>query len=170
MNYSKFATGRKMIKIGNFPEIVNENAARIVAFFVMLLSLSAIYTGSFLIALILLYGFTARVLYGPRFEPFARLALHVIIPIFKIKNIPTPGIPKRFAQMIGFLFSLTAIILLYLGNNFAFTITLSILSFFAFLEAFLGFCAGCFVFAYLMKWGVVPNEVCEMCSNISYHI
>lgn len=159
-----------MIKIGNFPEIVNENAARIVAFFVMLLSLSALYTGSFLICLILLYGFTARVLYGPRFEPFARLALHVIIPIFKIENIPTPGIPKRFAQMIGFLFSLTAIILLYLGYNFEFTITLSILSFFAFLEAFLGFCAGCFVFAYLMKWGVVPNEVCERCSNISYHI
>lgn len=159
-----------MIKIGNFPEIVNENAARIVAFFVMLLSLSAIYTSSFFISLVLLYGFTARVLYGPKFEPFARLALHVIIPVFKISNNPTPGIPKRFAQMIGFLFSLTAIILLYLGYNFEFTVTLSILSFFAFLEAFFGFCAGCFVFAYLMKWGVVPNEVCERCSNISYHI
>lgn len=90
-----------MIRIGNFPEIVNENAARIVAFFVLLLSLSAIYTNSLILVAILLYGFTARVLYGPKFEPFARFALHVVIPLFKIGNTPTPGIPKRFAQLIG---------------------------------------------------------------------
>ncbi|MBL0263967.1 MAG: DUF4395 domain-containing protein [Leptospiraceae bacterium] len=159
-----------MIKIGNFPEVINENAARIVAFFVLVLSLSAIYTNSLILVAILLYGFTARVLYGPKFEPFARFALHVVIPLFKIGNTPTPGIPKRFAQLIGFLFSLTAFILLYLGYNLEFTITLSILSFFASLESFLGFCAGCYVFGYLMKWGVVPNDVCERCSNISYHI
>jgi hypothetical protein len=159
-----------MIKIGSFPEIVNENAARIVALFALILSLSAIYTNSLVITLILLYGFTARVLYGPRFEPFARLTLHVIIPIFKIGDIPTPGIPKRFAQLIGFLFSLTASTLLYLGYNLEFTITLSILSFFAFLESAFGFCAGCYVFGYLMKWGIVPDQVCERCSNINYHI
>ncbi len=159
-----------MIKIGNFPEIVNENVARIVAFFVLVLSLSAIYTNSLILAGILLYGFTARVLYGPKFEPFARFTIHVVIPLLKIGSNPTPGIPKRFAQMIGFLFSLTAFILLYLGYNFEFTITLSILSFFASLESFLGFCAGCYVFGYLMKWGVVPNDVCERCSNINYHI
>ena len=159
-----------MIKIGNFPEIVNENAARIVAFFVVLLSVTAIYTESFFITIILLYGFTARVLYGPKFEPFARLALHIIIPLLKIKNIPTPGPPKRFAQCIGFIFSLTAIILLYAEYRTAYIITLSILSFFAFLESFLGFCAGCYIFGYLMKWGIVPDDVCERCSNISYHI
>ncbi|HNI86719.1 MAG TPA: DUF4395 family protein, partial [Leptospiraceae bacterium] len=49
-------------------------------------------------------------------------------------------------------------------------ITLGILSFFAFLESFFGFCAGCFIFSYLMKWGFVPNDVCERCSNINYHI
>jgi hypothetical protein len=159
-----------MIKIGNFPEIVNENAARLVAFFVLILSLLAVFTESFAVSLVLLYGFSARVLYGPKYEPFARLVIHLIIPMFKIENKPTPGIPKRFAQFIGFLFSLTAIILLYLGFNFEFKITLSILAFFAFLESALGFCAGCYVFGYLMKWGIVPQEVCERCSNINYHI
>ncbi len=159
-----------MIKIGNFPEVVNENAARVVAFFVLVLSVAAIYTSSVPLVLLLLYGFTARVLYGPKFEPFARLTIHIIIPFFKMNNKPTPGIPKRFAQFIGFLFSLTAIILLLLGYTFEFQVTLSILAFFAFLESFLGFCAGCFVFGYLMKWGIVPEEVCERCSNISYHI
>ncbi len=159
-----------MIKFGNFPEIVNENTARIVAFFVLILSLTAIYTNSILLVFILLYGFTARVIYGPKFEPFARLTIHVIIPFLKIGNKPTPGIPKRFAQFIGFLFSLTALSLLLLGYSFEFQVTLSILAFFAFLESVFGFCAGCFVFGYLMKWGIVPEEVCERCSNISYHI
>ncbi len=159
-----------MIKIGNFPEIVNENAARIVAFFVLILSISALYTNSIPLTIILLYGFSARVLYGPKFEPFARLTIHIIIPFFKIENKPTPGIPKRFAQLIGFLFSLTALSLLILGYSLGFQVTLSILSFFAFLESFLGFCAGCYVFGYLMKWGIVPEKVCERCSNISYHI
>ncbi|HMV41662.1 MAG TPA: DUF4395 domain-containing protein [Leptospiraceae bacterium] len=159
-----------MIKIGNFPEIVNENAARIVALFVVIISLSAIYFESIFLASLLFYGFTARVLYGPKFEPFARLTLDIIIPFLKIGNKPTPGIPKRFAQFIGFLFSLTALILLLSQNIFEFKITLGILSFFAFLESFFGFCAGCFIFSYLMKWGFVPNDVCERCSNINYHI
>lgn len=159
-----------MIKIGNFPEIVNENAARIVAFFVLVLSLSTVYTESLLLGLILLYGFTARVLYGPRFEPFAKFTLHIVIPLFKISDIPTQGVPKRFAQFIGFLFSLTALILLQFGLNTQFRITLSILSFFAFLESAFGFCAGCYVFGYLIKWRIVPEQVCERCSNINYHI
>ncbi|HNI91424.1 MAG TPA: DUF4395 domain-containing protein, partial [Leptospiraceae bacterium] len=113
-----------MIKIGNFPEIVNENAARIVALFVVIISLSAIYFESIFLASLLFYGFTARVLYGPKFEPFARLTLDIIIPFLKIGNKPTPGIPKRFAQFIGFLFSLTALILLLSQNIFEFKITL----------------------------------------------
>ncbi|MBK8398121.1 MAG: DUF4395 domain-containing protein [Leptospiraceae bacterium] len=159
-----------MKKIGNFPEIVNENAARIVAFFVMILSSYVIYSKSITVMIVLLYGFIARVLYGPKYEPFARLTLHIIIPLFKIGDRPTPGIPKRFAQLIGLLFSLTASILLILGYQLEFTITLSILCFFASLEALIGFCAGCYVFGYLMKWGIVPQDVCERCSNIQYHI
>jgi hypothetical protein len=159
-----------MIKIGNFPEVVNENAARFVAFFVLCLCILAIWTNSIFVTLLLFYGFAARVLYGPKFEPFARITLHLIIPILKIENKPTPGVPKRFAQFIGFLFSLTAVMLLLLEYNFEFKITLSILSFFAFLESIFGFCAGCYIFGYLMKWGLVPEEVCERCSNISYHI
>jgi Domain of unknown function (DUF4395) len=159
-----------MIKIGNFPEVVNENAARIVAFFVLVLSILAMLTNSIALTFLLLYGFFARYLYGPKFDPIARITLHLIIPAFKIKNKPVPGIPKRFAQFIGFMFSLIAIILLLFEYTFEFKITLSILSFFAFLESILGFCAGCYVFGYLMKWGFVPEEICERCSNISYHI
>jgi hypothetical protein len=34
------------------------------------------------------------------------------------------------------------------------------------LESFAGYCLGCKIFALLMRTGVVPESVCEECSNI----
>ena len=34
------------------------------------------------------------------------------------------------------------------------------------LESVFGYCLGCKIFALLMKAGVVPEEVCERCSDI----
>ncbi|EMG08621.1 hypothetical protein LEP1GSC116_4118 [Leptospira interrogans serovar Icterohaemorrhagiae str. Verdun HP] len=36
------------------------------------------------------------------------------------------------------------------------------------MESCIGFCAGCFVFSYLMKWGIVPEEVCEKCNRLTF--
>jgi hypothetical protein len=36
------------------------------------------------------------------------------------------------------------------------------------LESILGFCIGCRVFALLMRWGVIPPEVCESCNNMVF--
>jgi hypothetical protein len=158
------------MKIGRFPEVVNENAARLVASIICCLAVIAILHPAIYTILPLLYGFTARVLYGPDYSPAAQFVLKAVIPLFKIENRPTPGAPKRFAQFIGFLFTLTAAILFSLNLILEFQIVLSILVFFAFLESSLGFCAGCFVFSYLIKWGFVPQEICERCSNLEYHI
>lgn len=157
-----------MIRIGNFPDTVNEYAARTVAGLVVILALSTLLTQSIWLAGALFYGFLARVLYGPKFSVFARLAIHVIVPFLKLGSRPTPGPPKRFAQLIGLIFSGTSIVLLYLGQIFAFQIVLGILVFFAILESALGFCAGCFVFGYLMQWGIIPEEVCEKCNNLTF--
>jgi len=35
------------------------------------------------------------------------------------------------------------------------------------LEAFVGFCLGCVIFGRLMKWGLIPAEICEECNDIS---
>ena len=40
-----------------------------------------------------------------------------------------------------------------------------VLCVFALAESLLGFCAGCFVFNYLMAWGVIPSTVCEACQR-----
>ena len=38
-----------------------------------------------------------------------------------------------------------------------------VLAVFATLESVAGFCAGCFAFNYLMRWGVIPESVCREC-------
>jgi hypothetical protein len=80
---------------------------------------------------------------------------------------PVPGPPKRFAQGIGAVFSLTAAILaLGFGLTGAAWIVLSALAVAAALEAFLGFCLGCRVFALAMRVGLIPEAVCERCVDL----
>jgi hypothetical protein len=43
----------------------------------------------------------------------------------------------------------------------------SLLAVAAFLESALGICLGCIVFGFLMKVGVIPEEVCAACADIS---
>jgi hypothetical protein len=157
------------MKIGRFPEVVNENAARVVASIVTVSSIIAVLFPSYLTIIPLLYGFLARVLYGPDYSPTAQLVLRGIIPMFKISNKPTAGIPKRFAQFIGLIFSISALLFFSFNLLYEFQITISILAFFAFLEASLGFCAGCYAFSLLIKWGIVPEETCERCNNLQFN-
>ena len=67
---------------------------------------------------------------------------------------------------MGLTFSATSLILTVLGYWGAAQIVLGLMSVAAFLEAGLGLCLGCKVFALGMKIGVVPEEVCERCNNI----
>ena len=65
-------------------------------------------------------------------------------------------------------FSVTAAVLAVgLGLTTAAYVVLGVLAVFAFLESVFGFCAGCKVFAVLMKVGVIPEAVCEECNNLS---
>ena len=149
----------------SFPNPVNEVAARVVAGLVVSLSLATILTGQAWLMFVLAYGFLARVATGPTLSPMGLLATRVIAPrIGEPKLVPGP--PKRFAQTVGLGFSVAALVLHFVaGSPVAANVVLAVLILFAALEAFLGFCAGCFVFDYLMRWGLVPQSVCEECAN-----
>ena len=148
----------------NFPNPVNEYAARMVAGMVLVLSLTIILTNESWLTFVLAYGFLARVATGPLLSPMGLLATKVLAPALNLKK-PVPGPPKRFAQTIGLIFSVTALVL-YFALDFPIGArgVLAVLSLFAFLESALGFCAGCFVFNYLMRWGIVPESVCRECA------
>ena len=148
----------------NFPNPVNEISARLVAAMVVALSTAAIVTGEPLLFVALAYGFVARVATGPTLSPMGLLATRVIVPALGNPNRPVPGPPKRFAQVIGLVFSVTALLLL-LGMETAgpAKAVVAVLTLFASLEAFVGFCAGCFVFGQLIRFGLIPQAVCREC-------
>ena len=148
----------------SFPNPVNEVAARMVAAMVLGLSVAIILTGQPWLLFLLLYGFIARVLTGPNLSPMGMLATRVLVPIFGNRQRLVPGPPKRFAQSVGLVFSVAAVMLYFLvDTTIAVKSVVGLLAVFAALEAGVGFCAGCFVFGYLMRWGIIPESVCREC-------
>ena len=158
----------------SFPELINEVAARLVAIGVLLLSSVVLFllidkNNYVLIFLsILIYGFLARVSSGPKISPLALFVTKLLVPRLNFKEKLVPGPPKRFAQGIGLIFSLSTAITFLLNLNSISIILISTLILFAALEAFIGFCAGCKVFKLLMNIGLIPNDVCEKCSNYQF--
>ena len=152
----------------SFPHPVNEYAARSVAAMVFTLAVVIIVTDIRWLTFVLAYGFLARVLTGPKLSPMGQLATRVVAPKILNRSREVAGPPKQFAQSVGLLFSITAIILIYgfglVGAAYA---VLGVLVLFAGLEAFVGFCMGCFVFGYLMRWGLIPAEMCRRCNDIT---
>ncbi|TGK77958.1 DUF4395 domain-containing protein [Leptospira montravelensis] len=157
------------MKIGYYPDVVNENVTRIVASSVVFFGVLAILFPNAYVLGFLVFGFALRLSYGPKFEPFAFFTSRYLVPWLGISFVSAAGPPKRFAQLIGFLFSVSAIVFFVLGHTLVYQITLATLVFFASLESFLGWCAGCFAFGLLMKLGVIPEEICERCNNLNFN-
>lgn len=134
------------------------------------MSVAFLVTGWAWLLVPLTYGFLARVLAGPRFSPLGRLAVDVITPRVRIEHRFVAGPPKRFAQSMGLAFTATASVLSLLGLEGASQVTIAMLVVAASLEAALGFCLGCAIFAQLMKVGLVPESVCLDCADITRRV
>ena len=151
----------------SFPNPVNEVSARIVASGVVVMCLVTIIFDFKWMLWVIAYGFVARVLTGPKLSPLGLLSTKVLTPLVPMDPIYCPGPPKRFAQGIGVVFSVTALVLAYGFDQVSAAYwVLGALTVAASLEAYLGICLGCKMFSVLMKVGIVPEEVCERCNNI----
>jgi len=152
----------------SFPDPVNEISARLVAGGVVLLSLATIVFAQPWLTAVIAYGFLARVLSGPTLSPLGQLVTRAVTPRLHVAERLVPGPPKRFAQAIGAVFSVSAAVLvLGFGLTGAAYVVLGLLIVAATLESVFGLCLGCRAFALLMRAGVIPEEVCERCNNIS---
>ena len=153
-----------MNKLFSFPNPVNDYAARSVAAVVILLVASFLITANEFLLLFITYGYLARVLTGPTLSPIGLLATKIIVPALGSPTKLVPGPPKRFAQFVGLLISFLAVIAIFAFDSpTSARYLMGIICFFATLESVLGFCAGCFVFGWLMKLNVIPESVCESC-------
>lgn len=150
----------------SFPHPLNASVARAVGAGVLIMAVLTIALDQPLITIVLAYGFIARVLAGPRLSPLALLVTKVIVPKFRLPYRPVAGPPKRFAAMIGVVFSVSAAVLsLGFGLNGVAYIVLGGLIFASGLESIFGYCIGCKVFGFLIGWGIIPESVCEDCAN-----
>jgi Domain of unknown function (DUF4395) len=149
-----------------FPDTVNEKAARVVAGGVAVIALVTLITGWHWLLVPLALGFLARVLTGPKLSPLAQLATRVVAPRLGAPKL-LPGPPKRFAQSIGLTFTVAAAAAsLWFDRPGVASGLLGVLVIFATLESVVGFCAGCWMFAQLMRLGVIPEHVCVACGDI----
>lgn len=158
-----------------FPNPVNELAARTVAGVVLLVSavtliLSASVNHGWLwLTVPLAYGFVARVLTGPTLSPLGTIAMKVVAPLLGEPR-PVPGPPKRFAQGIGAVVTVTAVITFLTGHYGSTQILLGMMIVAAGLESIFAYCVGCKIFALLMKIGWIPDSACEACNNVGQRL
>jgi hypothetical protein len=134
--------------------LINENKARMVAgIVVILVSVFLVYPSILLMAFLIMDFAIRATIYG-KYSVLGFLAER-LLPVFKIPNKPTDRAPKRFASGVGLIFSVF-ILLFYLFQIMILAYGLSIILIaFAILESVFGFCAGCYVYSFLKKWGVL---------------
>ena len=157
-------------RVFSFPNPVNEKAARTVAGVVFLIGVITLLTGAYWLLVPLAYGFWARVLTGPTLSPLGWTAQNVLAPRLGERR-PVPGPPKRFAQGMGAVMSTAALVLaLVLGHHTAADVLLGLLVIASGLESIFAYCLGCKIFALLMRAGLIPDEVCAECADISLRL
>lgn len=149
-----------------FPNPVNETSARLVAAGAVLQSVVFLAVREWWVLVPLAYGFVARVLCGPRFSPLGRLVTQVITPQLAGPHRMVPGPPKRFAQGVGLAFSGGALVAELAGADTVAVVLVAGLAAAATLEAVFAVCLGCIMFNRLMRWGVIPADVCEACNDL----
>ena len=161
--------GVALEKLFSFPDPVNEVSARVVAAGALSMGLIAILFDLKWLTVVIAYGFVARVLTGPTLSPLGQLVTRVITPRLPFEPRLVPGPPKRFAQGMGATITLAVVLLTFAFDQWSVAkALLGMLVVAASMEAFLGFCIGCKIFALLMKVGVIPEAVCERCNNSKY--
>lgn len=128
---------------------MNENKARITAFFVLLLMTVIVFTGFWKLIVLLIADFFLRASGWGNYSPLGLLS-DWVIRVLHINNKPVDRAPKRFAASVGLAFCIAIFILWLLQMPLAVSILSGIIVLFAFLESLAGFCAGCYVYTGLL--------------------
>lgn len=123
---------------------LDENVVRTVGAQVVVVTIIILYKQFYLLALLLSVDFFLRA-----FTPWPSLLSLIargIKKLFSLNPKPIFAPPKRFAALLGLIFSATITLLLYLGFIKAAYIVGGILIFCAFLESAFNICLGCYVY------------------------
>jgi Domain of unknown function (DUF4395) len=153
--------------IGRFPRVLDDVTVRLVAGEVLVIATIAAATRQPWLFAVLAVDFVLRVGLGPKASPLAQLAARAIRPRVSAAPRLTAGPPKRFAATVGAVFTIAIPVTYYLGAHTVAWLLIAVMLVFPALESILGICVGCLVFSALMRLGVIPEEVCLECADIS---
>jgi hypothetical protein len=113
---------------------------------VVVLVLLWFLTGSVIIPAFLIVDFGLRSLNYGKYS-LLNLFSGFLIKAFPVSFKPVDRAPKRFAALVGCIFSFAIVVLSLLGIRLGAEILSAVLLLFAALEAFVRFCAGCHVYS-----------------------
>ena len=131
------------------PERVDENRVRATAMGVVLIMGAFLITGKVIFPAFLALDFAIRAFTNLKFSPLSWLAYH-FVNVIGTRPVPIPKAPKVFAARIGFLLTALSTLTALLGMPLLSVILGTTLVAFAFLECGLNFCAGCWVYTYVV--------------------
>lgn len=151
-----------------FPRVVDDVTVRLIAAVVLILAIAALALHQWWIYAVLAVDFTLRTAFGPKASPVAQGVQRFVRPRVAAAKRPTAGPPKRFAAGIGATLTAVAAVLWALDAAAPVVVAIgAIMIVFPALESILGICVGCKAFGVLMKLGLVPEEICLECADIS---
>lgn len=113
-----------------------------------------------IIVLIAAIVMTLAALFPTTVSPYRLLYRGVVLPLhlWKPRVVEDDPAPHRFAQGVGAVFLIAATLVLYLTKATAVGWTLDLIVFvLAGINLTVGFCAGCFVYYHLGRWGLLPR-------------
>ena len=162
------------MRISRFPNIVDDVTVRLIAGAVLVGSTLALLSGWWWLYAVLAVEFVLRAGWGPSASPLARAVQRFVRPRLATPPRYTAGPPKRFAASIGAVMTAAAaalgLVAALTGSTAAGVAVLAIgvvMVVFPALEAFFGFCVGCVLFGLLMRAGLVPEDVCLDCADLT---
>jgi len=130
-------------------ERVDENRVRVTALGVILVMGAFFITGEWIVAALLSADFLLRAFTRVKFSPLGWFG-HLFVRVLGTGPVWIDKAPKMFAARVGFILTSITAITAGLGFPLAASVTGAILVVFAFLECVLNFCAGCWVYSYLV--------------------
>ena len=112
---------------------------------------TALATNSIWVIVAQAFVFAIGAIKGPQFTPYAFIYKTLVKPRLK-GEVPAEDVrPPQFAQSVGLLFALTAIVGLTTGIDVLFIVAVAFALAAAFLNAAFNFCLGCEIYLLLLR-------------------
>jgi len=130
-------------------ERMDENRVRVTALGVIMIMGAFFLTGNVIFPALLVVDFFIRAFTNLKYSPLSWLS-HLFVKSFGTQPVWIDKAPKVFAARIGFLLSFIISVAALLGLPLLAYVTSATLVIFAFLECGINFCAGCWVYTYVV--------------------